>query len=706
MNYSKRYLATWPLLAALFLCFGGAISVHLGQDANWDLKNYHLYNAWAYLNNKLEADPFAAGIQSYFAPLLDIPYFIISTQWLPNSPRIVAFLMGLPYGFFLFVILLIVWTVTEKTENKKSARIVLALLATAFGTTGVATVSQVGTTFNEIPIAAITLSGLLFIIVATRKIFNVSNVKIQNDILFAGLLFGAAAGLKLTACIYAPSAAITVFAMHGRFKERVLRVMIFCVAWAAAFFLLWGPWGLSLYKLTGNPFFPLFNSIFHSSWIPVSGGMDLRFMPKNILQAIFYPFYWANNPQMTVMEPRFADPRFAIVLGLAVIYLLVHIPKLIRLVRQREFHSTRLSPQGAVLIFFSISYVLWEKMFSILRYAATLEGILGLIILILSINIFKTINISPGKYTPAGILVIALTAAALFTRYPDWGRAAYSESVFKIETPNVPDNSLILFVGSPEAYLAPFIAGNNKNIDFIGVNGETVAASKYKAGKIIRNDIENWDGSIFYVARKENLKSASLLNAFSLYPAGGCSEIISNIDAPAYICPVTKKPNNFTWPSAMGSDNYVLGKKVQMASTGNGRNFTGSGWSSPENWGIWSDASSAYLNFRLPDTPAGGLILSFSSHAFISTTHPSIEVEVIVNGQSLHSFDYRIPKDTADAIRSVEIPHDLLTKRQGQLQIEFQISTPASPASLGLSADKRSLGLGLVWMRLTALPQH
>jgi hypothetical protein len=100
------------------------------------------------------------------------------------------------------------------------------------------------------------------------------------------------------------------------------------------------------------------------------------------------------------------------------------------------------------------------------------------------------------------------------------------------------------------------------------------------------------------------------------------------------------------------------------------------------------------------------MLFSFMSHASISAKHPSLVVDVIVNGHSLHSFSYRAPKDAVDGIRSIEIPYDLLAKSQGLLQIEFHMTTPVSPASLELSADSRTLGLGLVWVRLTPLPEH
>jgi hypothetical protein len=51
-------------------CLFGLYSLWLGADANWDLYNYHLYNAFAWLHGKLQTDLAPAGLQSYFNPLI------------------------------------------------------------------------------------------------------------------------------------------------------------------------------------------------------------------------------------------------------------------------------------------------------------------------------------------------------------------------------------------------------------------------------------------------------------------------------------------------------------------------------------------------------------------------------------------------------------------------------------------------------------
>ena len=44
------------LLPILLMAVGGLFSVYMGQDVNWDLLNYHLYNPFAFLHGKIGQD--------------------------------------------------------------------------------------------------------------------------------------------------------------------------------------------------------------------------------------------------------------------------------------------------------------------------------------------------------------------------------------------------------------------------------------------------------------------------------------------------------------------------------------------------------------------------------------------------------------------------------------------------------------------------
>lgn len=145
---------------------------------------------------------------------------------------------------------------------------------------------------------------------------------------------------------------------------------------------------------------------------------------------------------------------------------------------------------------------------------------------------------------------------------------------------------------------------------------------------------------------------------------------------------------------------YQSGETAAFAKDGAGDKFVLDGWSAAEDWGRWSDARTANLIMRAPATDAQALQLEFVSRAFLVPAHPALTIAVSVNGRKLDTFTYRYPGDAGDSVRSLKIPADLLAQDKGLLKIAFDMDKPASPASLGLGADSRNLGLGLVSLKL------
>jgi hypothetical protein len=61
----------------------GLVSIVLGQDVNYDLRNYHFYNAYALLNSREEIDLLPGQLQSFHNPLLDLPALSLDRQLAP-----------------------------------------------------------------------------------------------------------------------------------------------------------------------------------------------------------------------------------------------------------------------------------------------------------------------------------------------------------------------------------------------------------------------------------------------------------------------------------------------------------------------------------------------------------------------------------------------------------------------------------------------
>src|SRR5258708_32209187 len=70
------------------------------MDGNWDLRNYHYYNAYALLNGRLAWDIAPAMLQTYHNPLLELPfYFLVQAD---VAPRVISFLLAASTGIAAF----------------------------------------------------------------------------------------------------------------------------------------------------------------------------------------------------------------------------------------------------------------------------------------------------------------------------------------------------------------------------------------------------------------------------------------------------------------------------------------------------------------------------------------------------------------------------------------------------------------------------
>src|SRR5436190_3687566 len=190
---SSRLLESVSLLGAMLIA--GAISaLLLRQDSNWDLRNYHFYNAWAFVHHRLGWDLAPAQMQTFLNPLLDLPFYaMVAADW---HPRLIAFVMALPAGigaFFLAKIVLLLFPAVGGETHRR-----YAALAFVTGITASGSVSLLGSSMNDWP-------GAAFILIALWLLLD--RVQHKRDgwqaLATAGALAGIAGGLKLTNAPYA-----------------------------------------------------------------------------------------------------------------------------------------------------------------------------------------------------------------------------------------------------------------------------------------------------------------------------------------------------------------------------------------------------------------------------------------------------------------------------------------------------------------------
>lgn len=437
-----------PLLA-FCLAAGAILSIIDRTDVNWDLQNYHLYGPFAVLHGRLGIDYFVAGIQGYLNPLADIPYYVTKFILFPNHPVIVAGLAGLPFGLLAFIVFNIARVMLPGAAAE-------AALAGILGLTGATILSEVGTVNDDILIADILLLGLWAVL---RKPGS------PTFSALCGLAVGSAAGLKLTALLYAPGLLVLCLIQARLWRPAALSALLFCIAVAIGFLALWGWWGALLWARFHNPFFPVFGSIFPSPWSPAIYIRDARFFPRDAAEWLFYPFFWLQGHSFIASEEPLRDPRLALVYLALAAGLLGIFTRYARPAR----------PAAALWAFVAISYFFWLIGFSILRYAMPLEAISGIVI-------WTAMRLFLRKPKPWLLPAICIAVIA-FTKPIGWGRIGYGKTLIEAPVPPLAANSLVFVSGAPIGFVVPYL--NNRTSYFVSLDWLAQATAEFPKVRLL-----------------------------------------------------------------------------------------------------------------------------------------------------------------------------------------------------------------------------
>ena len=514
------------LLVAACLAIGAATSLYLGQDANWDLRNYHLANPHAVLNSRLDIDLDPSGIQSYFNPTLDLVYYALGRGMLSDHPRILAALVGLPYGAMILASLLIARRLVVGLSTAAATAVILATAAASV--TGAGSLAQVGTAFNEVTIAMLVLFGFLLALSGPDP--DRGGAKRHRSLLGSGVLMGLAAGLKLTAVIFAPAMVATLIATNRFRLWPSPGWALFSLAWVVGFAASAGWWAIVVYLKFGNPFFPLFNAWFHSPWYPPIDFRESRFLPKSILQWLFYPAWWATwTGKQVNAELFYSDPR--LLLGLIAV-IAAGIARLGAVFARSPTTrgTTFTTDQTFGLVFWSASYVLWLSGSAVMRYDIVLEVLGPLLFAALLLHMVAAVR--PGnQWLSAGCAAAVSLACIAGTRAPDYGRVPYGTHVFDVDVSWVQAKTLFVAITGPTAYVPVFVPAEAKPT-VVGLSLLMNPPSEHypltmKSAAMVRDH----DGPIIVLVPSGDKTMLSYLPLLGLSPTlGSCRKVKANFD--------------------------------------------------------------------------------------------------------------------------------------------------------------------------------
>jgi hypothetical protein len=152
---------------------------------------------------------------------------------------------------------------------------------------------------------------------------------------------------------------------------------------------------------------------------------------------------------------------------------------------------------------------------------------------------------------------------------------------------------------------------------------------------------------------------------------------------------------------------YEIGEEIDFSDPADSRCFMRGGWGETEDWGVWTIGRQAELALRLESKLDRPLVLSALVQPFLTPTHRNLTVRISAARREIAqwTFDVDATGGAAPQWRQASLPARSHSKHSGPLKLCFTVDTPASPLSLGLSADPRSLGLGLLKLSLTRASQ-
>ena len=534
--YKLRDYSTFFQWGIFYFMVVGLVSIYLGQDFSWDLRNYHFYNPYMLLTGRINYDILPAQIQTFFNPLMDIPFFI-AIYYLKVPPVICGFFWGGLHGLNLWLVHLIVYFSLHKISSIK--RHLLGFLAALTGLGGAAYFSEIGTTLGDSTSSLFVLSSLL-IFVHNLSLFPQLTLR---AIILGGLILGLGTGLKFTTAIYGITLIIAINFINKNLKEKLYNTIIFITAMASGFLITAGYWMFLMWYNFRNPFFPFFNSFFKSLYMITDVDFkDTRFLPKDIWQKLFYPFYFTRK-QALVSELEFRDFRLAIAYVLVTIFFLFLVIKFIQRIKVTpqipDNSITNLSIISLIITFYITAYLIWLNQFSIYRYVVVLELLTPVLtILIIGFicqNTKVLIFLSTILFTVMVVNVIPL----------DWGRVKWTSSYLDINPKSLVqyENSVVILSESIDssAYLVPYFPTSTK---FVRINSNTGVEKgtlmQKKAEEIIKKTDEGQLYALDISPDKLIIDEAKTQKEYQLLVKDKNCHKFSVYSAKYSICPVQK----------------------------------------------------------------------------------------------------------------------------------------------------------------------
>lgn len=523
-SHHARLLAIWILALAPFGF--GVLAVVLGQDANWDLRNYHWYNAYAFLQGRFGFDLLPAQTPTFYNPILDVPFFLLATH---VPARVAGFALGFVQGLnFILLFMLAYAALTINNVTRKTG--VCAALA-LLGMLGGGGIALIGTTFYDNVTSLGLFASALLVIRYRERLMTASVRNAFGLALLYGLPSGLMMGLKLPSVIFCLGFCFGILFMGGSWRRLFVISLAFGAGVLLGVAISLGPWAWFLQKHFHNPLFPYFNDIFKSPLAPLSSARDEQFLVHGFWNNLLFPFLFAKSPFM-VGEIEWRDWRIPILYGLLPAAIIL------RLLFGHKRDKTLAAPHAAryLLAAAAISYFVWYWIFSIYRYAVPLEMLAPLAILM-------AVDIFPIKRQHRAILAACILIVIAVSIEPgNWSRrATWLHHFIEVQIPPLPEQKdlMILMAGiEPYSHVVPEFP---PSIPFVRIQSNFISPEENKGfNQIIRARVEGHKGSFMLLIPTWQERAGD--DALAIYhlsrAAEACQTVVDRLydDKPLSLC--------------------------------------------------------------------------------------------------------------------------------------------------------------------------
>jgi hypothetical protein len=524
----------------------GLIALALGQDADWDIRNYHWYNPYAFLSGRLGIDLGVAHVATFYNPLLDVPIYLLGrTLSAPVMGALLGFVHGLNFIplYSLAACCLDALVPQWLPVTRRAAAAVLGLV----GVLGGGHLGLVGTVYNDNFVSLAVLGSAGIVVRRGESLFAASPLMPTARDLWmtagAGALVGLAAGLKLPTAIFAVGLCGAFLFVGGGLGRRLALAFVFGLGVTFAFVIADGAWMWRLWRDYANPLFPYFNNVFHSPMGVPDTYRDARFIPNSVLEYLAFPVLFSIDP-LRVGEIPFVDYRIV-----AAYIALLTTGMLAVVGRRYRIHDGGLPPVCGYLIATAvITFVVWMRLFGIYRYIVALEMLAPLLVAIAVMRWRYPQRIKVGIIAAILVVLVVSTKRADWTHYP-WQPGPFVSA----SAPAVPDpdRTLVVITGNdPVGWLVPFFP---PQIPFIRLQGFLNDPEQPPNGlnARARAALEAHDGDLFLLMPvKEAANAQRVLRAYSLTAAWStCRPIPSNLGDYARWCRVYRTSQSVPRPS-------------------------------------------------------------------------------------------------------------------------------------------------------------